>query len=59
MELLRVSPYTTLNVNVEIPSGYDDETFTINIIDMADLSLTTSTTVASEGDTIPVSLSAR
>jgi hypothetical protein len=59
MELLRVSPYTTTTVDVEVPSGYDDEAFTINIIDMADLSLTTSTTTASTGDTISVSLSAR
>lgn len=59
MELLRVSPYTTTNVEFEVPSGYTDETFTINIIDMADLSLTSSTTVSSEGETITVSLSAR
>lgn len=59
MELLRVSPYTTTSVEVDVPSGYDDETFTINIIDMADLSLSSSTTVASTGDTISVALSAR
>lgn len=58
MEILRVSPYTTTTIAVDVPSGYEDETFTINIIDMADLSLTTSTTVASEGDEISVTLSA-
>jgi len=59
MEILRVSPYTTTSIGVEVPSDYEDETFTINIIDMADLSLSTSTIVASEGETITVSLPAR
>lgn len=59
MEILRVSPYTTTTVDVDVPAGYADEDFTINIIDMADLSLSSSTTTASENEQISVVLSAR
>lgn len=59
MELLRVPPYGSKTVSIEVPTGYTDETFTAHIQDMADLSTSTQSLAGSTGDNLSISLPAR
>lgn len=59
MELLRVPPYGSKNVSIEVPAGYTDEDFTAHIQDMADLSISTQNFTGSTGDNLSISLPAR
>lgn len=43
MEILRVSPYADISVDFVVPSGITSSTITVNITDMADLSVSTLT----------------
>lgn len=43
MEILRVSPYADISVDFVVPSGIASSTITVNITDMADLSVSTLT----------------
>ena len=43
MEILRVSPYSDIPVNFVVPAGITSSTITVNITDMADLSVSTLT----------------
>jgi hypothetical protein len=43
MEILRVSPYADISVDFVVPAGITSSTITVNITDMADLSLSTLT----------------
>jgi hypothetical protein len=43
MEILRVSPYADISVNFVVPAGITSSTITVNITDMADLSVSTLT----------------
>jgi hypothetical protein len=43
MEILRVSPYADIPVNFVVPAGTASSTITVNITDMADLSISTLT----------------
>jgi hypothetical protein len=57
MEILRVQPYGAISVPFLVPAGYDAETeFSVQITDMADLSITETTSMAESGDTITIAL---
>ena len=43
MEILRVSPYADISVDFVVPAGIASSTITVNITDMADLSVSTLT----------------
>lgn len=43
MEILRVSPYADISVDFVVPAGITSSTITVNITDMADLSVSTLT----------------
>jgi len=43
MEILRVPPYADISVNFVVPAGITSSTITVNITDMADLSVSTLT----------------
>lgn len=43
MEILRVSPYADISVDFVVPAGVTSSTITVNITDMADLSVSTLT----------------
>lgn len=43
MEILRVSPYADIPVNFVVPTGITSSTITVNVTDMADLSVSTLT----------------
>ena len=43
MEILRVSPYADISVDFVVPAGISSSTITVNITDMADLSISTLT----------------
>ena len=43
MEILRVSPYADISVDFLVPAGISSSTITVNITDMADLSISTLT----------------
>ena len=43
MEILRVSPYADISVDFTVPAGITSSTITVNITDMADLSVSTLT----------------
>jgi hypothetical protein len=60
MEILRVSPYADISVDFVVPAGITSSTITVNITDMADLSISTLTFLnKSAGNTIDISLSGK
>ena len=57
MEILRVPPYADISVNFVVPSGITSSTITVNITDMADLSVSTLTFLNKvAGNTLNISL---
>ena len=57
MEILRVSPYSDIPVNFVVPAGITSSTITVNITDMADLSVSTLTFLNKvSGNTLSISL---
>jgi hypothetical protein len=60
MEILRVSPYSDITVGFVVPAGVTSSDITVNVTDMADLSVSTSTlTNISSGQTIQTILSGK
>ena len=59
MEILRVPPYKTVTATLEVPLGYTQEDFDIQIKDMADLSVSSETQTADSGDNITITLNGR
>lgn len=59
MELLRVPPYGSKNVSIEVPAGYTNKDFTAHIQDMADLSTSSQELTGSTGDSLSITLPAR
>jgi hypothetical protein len=60
MEILRVSPYSDIPVNFVVPAGITSSTITVNITDMADLSVSTLTFLNKVGGNIlDISLSGK
>jgi hypothetical protein len=60
MEILRVSPYTDISVDFIVPAGTTSSTITVNITDMADLSVSTLTFLNKVGGNIlDISLSGK
>lgn len=57
MEILRVSPYADISVDFVVPAGVTSSTITVNITDMADLSVSTLTFLNKvSGNTLGISL---
>ena len=57
MEILRVSPYADISVDFVVPAGITSSTITVNITDMADLSVSTLTFLnKSSGNNLDISL---
>ena len=57
MEILRVSPYADISVDFVVPTGITSSTITVNITDMANLSVSTSTFLNKvAGNVITISL---
>ena len=57
MEILRVSPYADIPVNFVIPAGITESDITVNVTDMADLSMSTSTfSESSSAEVLEISL---
>lgn len=57
MEILRVQPYTDINVTFTVPTGYVADTdFLVRVTDMADLSSSEQTYTRNTGESINVSL---
>jgi hypothetical protein len=60
MEILRVSPYADISVDFIVPLGITSSDITVNITDMADLSVSTLEFLnKSTGNTIEISLSGK
>ncbi len=60
MEILRVSPYSDIPVNFVVPAGITSSTITVNITDMADLSVSTLTFLNKvSGNSLSISLSGK
>jgi hypothetical protein len=60
MEILRVSPYADIPVNFVVPAGITSSTITVNITDMADLSVSTLTFLNKvAGNILNISLSGK
>ena len=58
MEILRVPPYADISVNFVVPAGITSSTITVNITDMADLSVSTLTFLNKvSGNILDISLS--
>jgi hypothetical protein len=58
MEILRVSPYADISVDFVVPAGITSSTITVNITDMADLSVSTLTFLNKvSGNTLDINLS--
>ena len=60
MEILRVPPYSDININYVIPASIVDEDVTVLITDLADLSISTlDFTELSTGDNVTINIPAR
>jgi hypothetical protein len=60
MEILRVSPYADITVSFVVPAGITSADITVNVTDMADLSVSTSTLLnINSGQTIDTDLSGK